>query len=483
MTVDLSKLPTILDRLAVQQSLSQEEHGILALAAQLGKITLSGGEGSVAIGGNADHTIIMTGDRNIVISKELAQVLQEKIQGTGSFEQQIGDRQTTINNFFLLGNEATALQTQQGQQVSALLQQLPIELIQRIYRDVLPVDANLSRPQTTNPEEIVANLQDFRRLPDFVEQIVADANQPQAIREKLLETVGRSTANQPTSMPSALVQSYLLITVRRKQDLEAFVVNGWLIPDNAVRDGAKRFQALDIDPTQKGKDCDLSQMPQVVDELVQLSLDYMVGKQFDLTIEIFLPLDYLHEGIDVWKIVDLDDEIPIGTRYRVLVRTYERLTPRYLKERLNNWYKNWHRVKGYGDSTPGLENDFEHLQDYTAFNSKRLENNLTQKLGLKLTCGLLEEHRQDVIKAVHRSATPIAIWSRCCLLHLDQVTEINALIASSPLVGLAEAVLQKRKAADLEDEPEMHLGKHLAVLWEDPYRLTPDAMAQLIPPG
>jgi vWA-MoxR associated protein C-terminal domain len=480
--IDSSKLQAIFDQIERGEWPNQQELQILVSAAQSQQVTLAMGDRAAAIGGSADHAVIVTGDRNIVISKELGQALQEKIQGAGNVEQQFGDRQTTNNFFFGLGNEPTAIQAQQRQQVSLLLQQLPLEVLQRVYRDVLPADANLARPQTTNPEEIVANLQDFRRLPDLVQQIVADEQQPQLLRDKLSETIGLAKTSQPIPKASALLQSYLLITVRRKQDTDGFVVNGWLIPDDAVRDGAKRFHPLDIDPAQKGKECNLSQMPQVVDELVKLSLEHLLWKQFELTIEMFLPLDYLHEGIDVWKIVDLDDEIPIGTKYRVLVRTYDRLTPKYLRERLNNWYKNWDRVKGILDSTPDPDHDFEHLQDYTAVNWKRLENNLTQKMGLKLTCGLLEEHREGVIKAVYRSATPIAIWSRCSLLHLDLVSEINLLISSGCLAGLSEAIRQKRQAADLEDEPEKFLGKHLAILWEDPYRLPPD-VAQLIPAG
>jgi hypothetical protein len=225
-TVDLSQLPAILDRLAAQQSLSQEEQGILAVAAQAGKITLSGGERSAAIGGNADNAVIVTGDRNILISKELGQALQEKIQGAGNVEQQFGDRQTTNYNFFLLGNDTSAIQVQQQQQVSLLLQQLPLEVLQRAYRDVLPADVHLARPQMTNHEEIVANLQDFRRLPDFVQQIVADEQQPQLLRDKLSETIGLAKTSQPIVNTSALLQSYLLITVRRKQDADGLVVNG-----------------------------------------------------------------------------------------------------------------------------------------------------------------------------------------------------------------------------------------------------------------
>jgi hypothetical protein len=476
---DLPQLPAILDRLATKQSLSQEELGILALAAQAGQITLSGGERSIAIGGSADNAVIVSGDRNILIPKEMGEALREKMQTAGNVEQQIGDRQTTIN-IFNFGNDAKSIQ--ERQQLGLLLQQIPVEVLQKAYRSALPVDASLSRPQMSNPDEMVTNLQDFRRLPDFVQQLVGDESQSQLIREKLAETIELPKTSQPIAPAPTLLQSYLLITVRPKQDADTFVVNGWLIPDDTVN-GAKRFQPLDIDAAQKGKECDLSQMPEVVDELVQLSLELLVGKQFELTIEVFLPLDYLHEGIDVWKIVDLDEEIPIGTRYRVLVRMYDRLTPKYLRARLNSWYQNWHRVQGAWDNTPDPDHDFEHLQGYDGINWKRLEESLTQKLGLKLTCGLVEEHREAVIKAVYRSAAPIAIWSRCSLLHLDLVSEMNTIIASSCLAGLSEAIRQKRLAADLEDEPELHLGKHLAIMWEDPYRLTPDAMAQLTPPG
>ena len=34
-----------------------------------------------------------------------------------------------------------------------------------------------------------------------------------------------------------------------------------------------------------------------------------------------------------------------------------------------------------------------------------------------------------------------------------------------------------------EIQKKQHLGSHLAVIWENPYRLTPDAIARLIAPG
>ena len=121
--VDLSKLPAIRDRLAAQQSLSQEEQGVLAAAVQARKITLADGDQAVAIGGSADNAVIVTGDRNILISKEFGLALQEKIQGAGTVDQQFGDRQTTVNNYFILGSESANVKQQQDQQQVGLLLQ------------------------------------------------------------------------------------------------------------------------------------------------------------------------------------------------------------------------------------------------------------------------------------------------------------------------------------------------------------------------
>ena len=41
------------------------------------------------------------------------------------------------------------------------------------------------------------------------------------------------------------------------------------------------------------------------------------------------------------------------------------------------------------------QHDFEHLSDFCDCNWKRLVNSLTQKFGLKLTCGLVDDHQKD----------------------------------------------------------------------------------------
>jgi hypothetical protein len=485
-TVDPSKLQAILDRVSAQQLLSQEEQGVLAAALQSGKITLADGDQAVAIGGNANNAVIVTGDRNILIPipKDLAEFLRG--QG-GEINQSIGNQRTNTNivNLFMMGGGSSETNTQQVlQQVSILLEQLnQPDMIRQAYQAALPVNADRAPSQTSDSAQIVADLQDWRRLPDFVQELVGNPEVPKPIREKLLETIGHSpSTNSPVASPLRLLPSHLLIALRSDGSSGNFRVNGWLIPDDTERDQAKRFQPLDIDESEKGITCGLAEVPEVLDKLLNLGLRHLTGKRYELTIEIFLPMDALCTAVDDWKICDLDDEVSVGTRHRVVVRSCERLEPKYLASRLNQWYANWDRVKLAEQDHPG-QDDFEHLGDFCDCNWKRLGNNLAQKLGLKLTCGLVDEHKEDLFKTILRAATPIAVWSRCDLAHLDQALEIDALMTANPLLKLSEAVWRKRQQADEEDDPAMHLGAHLGILWEDPYRLTPDAMMQLMPPG
>jgi hypothetical protein len=118
-----------------------------------------------------------------------------------------------------------------------------------------------------------------------------------------------------------------------------------------------------------------------------------------------------------------------------------------------------------------------------ACNWKQLVKRLNQKLGLKLTCGLAEDQKRELFTCLLKAALPIAVWPRLDVPEIDQVNEIEQLLGAGPLLKLLAAVRQKREEADCADCPASHIGSHLAVLWADPYRLTPDALAQLRPPG
>jgi hypothetical protein len=61
-----------------------------------------------------------------------------------------------------------------------------------------------------------------------------------------------------------------------------------------------------------------------------------------------------------------------------------------------------------GECNPVCD-DFEQLHQFNNCNWKRVTNNLSKKLGLKLNCGLAQEHKKDLFNTILSAATPIAI--------------------------------------------------------------------------
>jgi vWA-MoxR associated protein C-terminal domain len=419
------------------------------------QVTQATGTGSAALGGNADKTAIVPGNNNDTY-------------------QQFGDRQTHITNNFYLGN---AKDIPPLDVIVVILDQINLEILQQIYRESLPADNKLSMMQPTDIDrsQMVSNLQNFRQLPTFIDHLIENDRIPIENRNvlQLLDFPRSSGSNPVKSSNNRVLESYLSIAIRPSSIPDRFFVNGWLIADNSIKDNSQRFYPLDLDEIDKGIACGLDEIPKVLNNLLDLGLQQLKGKQHELTIEIFLPMSCLCADVDQWMIDDLYAEIPVGTRYRTIIRSSDRLQERYGKKRGSDWCNNWDRMAKAGHLTPKCD-DFETLARFTDCNWKRVVNNLSRKLGLKLTCGLESEHKLDLFKAILTAATPFAIWVRCDLPDLDLAAEVDALITESHLFGLSAAVLRKRQQADEEERSERYLGAHLAMLWEDPDRLTPD---------
>jgi hypothetical protein len=396
-----------------------------------------------------------------------------------------------VFNIYVDGDSSSATSQQSIQQLVQILGQMGnADSVRLAYQDSLPVDSYVSRPEAVGYADIVTQLQEFRRLLEFVEQLAGDRNTPQPIQQQLdgliqqWKGMGQEKQSSTLIVPPARLQSYLQIVVNPDFSSDGFIINGWLISDDSVQDAAKRFQPLDLEDDTKGTPCTWAQVPEKLDKFLNKSLRFLRGKLYDLTIEVFLPLDYLCTEIDRWKLnnPDLGDEYLVGSEYRVVVRSSERLSLKYLDRRWNKWCTNWDRLQQCWHKAPDAS-DFEHFSQSENCNWKRFGNSLTQKLGLKLTCGLIGSQQKELFTHVLMAAAPIAIWVRCDLPHLDPVEEIDELLGMGPLLELVEKVWKRRNDADMADYPENHLGSHLALMWEDPNRLTPDAMAQLIPTG
>ncbi|HBK22986.1 MAG TPA: hypothetical protein DDZ60_10915 [Planktothrix sp. UBA10369] len=329
-------------------------------------------------------------------------------------------------------------------------------------------------------------------------------------RIRLWEGKGFNIEKKPIERIKETLESYLIVTVKPDDKLDAqpddkhtvkpddnskeFFLKAWLIEDNSrltnnfefTNDYLSAFKYLLDDENERpqGILCEFNQIPEEFKKFVSKALKELRGKTCDLTIEVFLPNKLICTAVDRWQI--FDNETTLGAEYPVRLRSLERLDwEKYLDRNFSKWSQQWNQVISILDKQP-TSTFFQHFQkrEMDQLNGKQLKNCLVQsgKVGLKLTCSPPENKIEDLFKAISYAA-PIAIWTRCNVvnctqcdtLNCTQVEAIDQILNSQPLRYLPQSVQKLRADADAQ-ENDQHLGCHLALLWEYPYRLPPDVI-------
>jgi hypothetical protein len=134
-TVDPSKLQSIFDLLEKGKPLTPQDVEVLVAGLASKQVTMANAKGAIAIGESADEATIISGDRNISISKELAQVLQEK---GASIDLHSGDRTVVNNYFFNVSADAAENNNRLSQQFDLLLAGVNPEIVQQARQKSLP---------------------------------------------------------------------------------------------------------------------------------------------------------------------------------------------------------------------------------------------------------------------------------------------------------------------------------------------------------
>ena len=368
---------------------------------------------------------------------------------------------------------------------------IPPEIIQQEYQNSLPVDAEMWNLAGDGIEDILKELNEFRQLFQFFERLSQNKNLPLEIRNQIASKLASKKCLESDKDKSATdffceqtgqqVKSYLIATLAPSEIDGEFLLNAWLISDD-LEEGLSKFQSLlDQNEQQTGTLCKLSQVPRELNKFLKKALRLLRGKRYYLTIEFFLPSDLMCMEIDRWKITDpVEDEITLGTKYPIRLRSLERLDLDYLDAYLSQWYEYWDKVRNVLKDK-AMKDLFENLQEIEGFNWKFLKTKLKEKIGLKVSRAHPLSMRKDLFRAILQATTPVAIWTRTDILNLDQGTAIDEILTFKPLCYLCESVRQTREKADAHLEE--HLGLHLAILWENPYRLPPDVMLELTTPG
>jgi vWA-MoxR associated protein C-terminal domain/Effector-associated domain 10 len=372
---------------------------------------------------------------------------------------------------------------------------VPQSNIKGAYQGLLNSDINL---WDWSGNEIVQKLESHKdpgHLPEFFSRLVEDENLPREVRDRLQLFANQLVSNEPvdttkdgSSSKSSFnqneqIKSYLITTI--VPDDDKFLLNAWLIIHDPFQDFSSfqlqdltRFEPLlDENEEKAAISCNLAQIPAEFNKLLQKAVGLLRRKKYYLTIEFFLPSSLMCIEIDRWKIkINDSDEIVLGTKYPVRLRAVERLEPLYLDYNWNQWCENWEKVRISVKDKP-TEDLFEHLHELDSCCFDRLTYKLNDKIGLKVTCTHDRSVRRKLFTSIRLSMTPIAVWIRSDIPTIDRATEIDKILTLQPLKDLCKSVRETRIQA--HTQVEEHLGLHLALLWENPYRLTPPAIVAL----
>lgn len=343
---------------------------------------------------------------------------------------------------------------------------IPLESIQQAYRKALPPDADLWADLEENDvSKILETVKKHRGEGVFYELL----NKEQQAEDFFYEER----------------ESYLIATIKPADDGE-FTLKGWLVMgehEDYFEHVNSCQSLLTQERTESEIKCKWDEVESVLDNFIERCFNLLpTGKK--LIIEVFLPIERLHRKVEWWKITDcFNNKRPIGTEHLVRLRCVKRLEPKYLKCYLYKWREKWHRAKSVLEQKP-IDEDFGyfHAGKNEDFTEAFLMNQLDDKIGVKLISCPPKQKRQELFMAIMKSGLPIVLWSRYNLDNRDR--EIERLFNLQPLNCLCDSIKRKRMEAVAqtdEIQKNKHLGSHLAVIWENPYRLTPDLIELMLP--
>ena len=360
--------------------------------------------------------------------------------------------------------------------------------IKKAYLVCCPDDWQLlPKESQETPERILVNLKmiskgssEHTAVERFVACLIVDTEIPSSIVDELfkwaeqnIEALNKLLNQEKEKLDQRRKtrESCLLVLLKKSQQkTDRYNINAWIIPDieaynyqtgfgieNLLENsGAKLFnEAFAID-----------EIPQLLKDLIENNCDKYYLK--NLLIELFLPLNLLHYAVDGWVLdEDYGFSTPIGHDYRVVVRSSERLTIRY-KRRREFWENKWEALRQLKQSSA--------CSAFLLGNEDKLPNLISELkspkvIGLKLAKAPVKLGEGSILAAILSTAIPAALWLRQNLPELDCQSEIDQILDCC-IHDLPESVKRKRLCAD--SETDTHIGHHLSLLWEDPYRLPPN---------
>ncbi|NEO28428.1 MAG: hypothetical protein F6K03_16490, partial [Kamptonema sp. SIO4C4] len=202
--------------------------------------------------------------------------------------------------------------------------------------------------------------------------------------------------------------------------------------------------------------------PELLGELIDRLIEMRLG---ELQIEVFLPFNLLDQAVDGWQCEsDYDEPFPIGQDYPLVIRIWDRLGYKKPYRKVIEWRKKWQ------------EDRFQQSCQELLVCGDRTREEICEDLELKEAMGWRKTQPPQVGKGgefsiVMREGIPIALWTRENLENCCNTEKYQDLL-ETPLQDLPKTLKRIRNSTPPD---QTHLGHHLALLWDNPHHIPPDA--------
>jgi hypothetical protein len=192
------------------------------------------------------------------------------------------------------------------------------------------------------------------------------------------------------------------------------------------------------------------------------SQKHLLGKKFNLFIEIFLPISYLSKTLDLEEVPnELGRSQRLGKQYPLIVRSYERNKFAGL---LSEFRQRWELLQEKIQTNPDPQAWEEEFKTPTPL------TNLDKKVALKICSDFptSPKAQQELFGIILESGVPICLWSRKKSLKEDEMVRFNQLLSLEKvrdINNLYQAIFELRKEVpSSKTQAKNHLGSHLGFL-------------------
>lgn len=233
---------------------------------------------------------------------------------------------------------------------------------------------------------------------------------------------------------------------------ENFIIHAWCI--------RSQKNIINISPD-NDQTVELKDMPLLLGDLFKSINNDLIVANNELTIEFFLPFHLLSYSVEHWAVINSDqNNIPIGVRYPVIVRSRDRLQKSgywpYWKalwnKRINQTSQDSSVVWMDTDKPRAIFSQFDQTDAFL----------------LVMTFPYKEINpRTSMLVEAIKLGTPIALWARQIDKTDNIEEELKNLISTNSLVDLPERI-RKKRIEKWETEEEHMAGYNLSLLWDDP---------------